>query len=83
MNNLVELVGSECWGPNNYKFIIQNLMENQIEADLSFYSCQNNSFIMQSQYNVMSSPRVSERSLSLRVSSENIIASDVLWPPCY
>ena len=56
-------------------------MENQIEADLSFYSCQNNSFIMQSQYNVMSSPRVSERGLSPNVSLENLIASDVLWPP--
>ena len=56
-------------------------MENQIESNSSYYSCQDNSFIMHSQYNVMSAPRVSERSLSPSVSLENLIASDVLWPP--
>ena len=56
-------------------------MENQIEDNLSFYTCQDNSFIMQSPYNVMSAPRVSDGSLSPSVSLENIIASDVLWPP--
>ena len=38
---------------------------------------------MHSQYNYMSAPRVSERSLSPSVSLENLIASDVLWPPYY
>ena len=58
-------------------------MNNKIEDDSSYYSCQDNSFCMQSPYNLVSAPRVSERSLSPSVSLENLIASDELWPPYY